>query len=66
MIKESSEASLSFYTKRGIWTKWYINGQKSEKGSYVNGQKDGLWVEWYENGEKKLEGFYKKNKKEDK
>ena len=51
------------YKKIGTWTSWHLNGQKKEKGAYINGQKNGIWVEWYENGEKKSEGQYVENNK---
>ena len=64
VIKESSDNSLSFYTKRGIWTKWYINGQKSEKDHILMGRR----MEYGLSGmkmAKKNQRVSIKNKKED-
>ena len=43
----------------GLWTSWYVNGQKMIDGNYKDGKEDGFWTDWYENGQKKAEGNYK-------
>ena len=40
-------------------TKYYSNGQKKYKGSYVSYHPVFNHISWYENGNKKSEGFYK-------
>ena len=39
--------------------KYYSNGQKKYKGSYVSYHPVFNHISWYENGNKKSEGFYK-------
>lgn len=40
-------------------TKYYLNGQKKYKGSFVSYHPVFNHTSWYENGNKKSEGFYK-------
>ena len=56
----------------GKWIRWYENGNKSDEGSYFNGDgtdkgktgiprngRDGKWTIWYQNGQKMIEMTYK-------
>ena len=44
--------------QHGKWTYWRTDGQKGNKGNYVNGKMDSLWTWWYGNGEVWKEGEY--------
>ena len=45
--------------KDGLWTNWYMNGQKSSEVTYKDNELDGKYIEWYENGQKSSEVTYK-------
>ena len=49
----------NWYTRNGLWTSWYENGQKRYERTYKDGKLDGLWTYWYEGGQKKEERTYK-------
>ncbi len=48
--------------KNGTWTRWWENGVKKSKGSYVNSVKHGFWTEWKKDGNKYAEMLYKNGK----
>jgi antitoxin component YwqK of YwqJK toxin-antitoxin module len=54
-----------FETKVGRFIYYYMNGQKSSEGEYLNDKHEGLWTYWYENGNKSMEGKYKNDMKYD-
>ncbi len=37
--------------KQGRWLVWYLSGDRSDDGSYRDGDKDGVWKQWWEGGE---------------
>ena len=45
--------------KDGLWTQWYVNGQKDFEDLWKDGNLDGLSTFWYEDGQKMGEGTYK-------
>tara|TARA_Y100000813_G_C24117062_1_gene330739 strand:- start:45 stop:1016 length:972 start_codon:yes stop_codon:yes gene_type:complete len=45
--------------KNGIWTWFYLNGNKRYEINFINGIKDGAYNFWYENGQLELESIYK-------
>tara|TARA_R110000868_G_scaffold89492_7_gene249144 strand:+ start:4542 stop:5504 length:963 start_codon:yes stop_codon:yes gene_type:complete len=47
----------------GIYKEWYLNGNKSIKGRYVNGKKHRIWKEWHQNGQLKRVGSYYNDEK---
>ena len=49
----------NWYTRNGLWTSWYENGQKRYERTYKDGKKDGISTWWYENGQKEREATYK-------
>ena len=44
--------------KHGLWTSWYLNGNKQAEGRYDHGLPAGKFIWWYENGQKQAEGEY--------
>ena len=58
------EGKFSRGKRNGIWTTWYVNGQKEHEGYYKNGLKSGLWKTWYDSGQAWKEGYYYAGKKE--
>ena len=49
--------------RNGEYKDWYYNGQMSEKGTHVNGQKDGDYKYWHYNGSIKNHFVYANGKK---
>jgi len=47
----------------GLWTRWYMNGQKAEEGFYRNGKKSGSWNGWFSNKKVKYESEYLNGKR---
>jgi hypothetical protein len=45
--------------RHGPFTEWYVNGQKSNEGTYEHGKQVGLWMYWDESGRKTAERIYK-------
>lgn len=44
--------------KDGVWTEWFIDGQKKSVISYNDGVENGKWVKWYANGQKWIEASF--------
>lgn len=58
-IKEVGTFSdTEIFTKDGLFTVFYSNGQKSEEGFYKNNSKTGKWTKWYMNGQVREESFW--------
>ena len=45
--------------RHGPFIEWYVNGQKSNEGTYEHGKEQGLWTYWDESGRKIAERDYK-------
>lgn len=50
-------------SKDGLWTSWYVNGQKTLEVNFKEGKEDGLWTLWNEKGQKEVEGNWKDGKR---
>lgn len=50
--------------ERGLFTKWYDNGQVMIEGTFKDGKKEGIWKEFLCNGVMKTEGGYQGGVKE--
>ena len=50
----------------GPWTAWHENGQKSDEGTFKDGEKEGTWATWHANGQKWSEGTTKDGKRDGK
>ena len=48
----------------GVWTRWYVNGQKESEGTWKNGNREGVWTVWFANGQKHRETTWKNGKRE--
>lgn len=51
-------------TREGLFTSYYVNGQKSSEGEYKGGKEDGKWTFWFKNGQVKREGSYDRGSRE--
>ena len=47
--------------KEGLWTEWFVDGQKKSELRYKGDKKEGRYKEWYDDGEKKIEIKYRKD-----
>jgi len=57
MIK--SEGEYVFDKKEGLWTEFFLNGNKKKEARYNSGNLvNGEYSEWYDNGQKKEEKTY--------
>ncbi|MBN1821281.1 MAG: hypothetical protein JW833_11220 [Prolixibacteraceae bacterium] len=54
-MRKDSEGN---YIKEGLYTSWYMNGQKKCEKTYVNGKIEGKSIYWFENGQKEEESNF--------
>jgi hypothetical protein len=55
----SYQDSNGTVVRHGPFTEWYVNGHKSNEGTYVHGKQEGVWTYWDESGRKTEEREYK-------
>jgi hypothetical protein len=55
LVRKDSEGN---YIKEGLYTSWYLNGQKKSEKTYVNGKIEGKSICWFENGQKQEESNF--------
>ena len=48
----------------GLWKSYHYNGQISEKGNYLNGEKEGIWESYHYNGQIGEKGNFLNGKRE--
>lgn len=59
--KESKIVAKGQYTagkREGVWTTYYLNGNKASESHYQKGELSGLKTTWYEGGQKLTESHY--------
>lgn len=63
-IKERNTYSdIELYTKDGLSTTYYPNGQKKEEGFFKENTKVSKWIKWYANGQVMEEGHFEEAKR---
>ncbi|MEN8137227.1 MAG: hypothetical protein ABFR62_02235 [Bacteroidota bacterium] len=48
--------------RQGVWTEFFMSGEKKSEGKFVDGKKDGIWKFFFEDGEVEQLGSYKSGK----
>ena len=60
--KPKKEGKYRNGIKHGLWTEWFLSGQKWSEGTFNNGKEDGKWTGWWGNGQKKGKGTFNNGK----
>jgi hypothetical protein len=50
--------------RHGPYTRWYISGQMSAQGQYLDGKEEGVWTYWYYSGRIHEQGSFLDGKRE--
>lgn len=50
--------------QQGVWTYWYVNGEREAEGAWKEDKQNGPWQWWYDSGQVKQEGSYVEGKRE--
>jgi len=51
-------------SREGLFTTFYVNGQKASEGEYSKGKREGMWTYWYKDGQKKTTGKFENGDKQ--